>query len=151
MTSALFYDRLQFAFTATFHYLFPQLTMGLAALLLYLKSRAYWSRDTHYDEAAHFWTKIFALSFAFGVVTGIPLEFQFGMNWARFSTFAGGVIGQTLAMEGHVSGPAAVRQETIGSVGRLDRDGDVVPRVVALGVLHSGDECVDATSGGLCR
>jgi cytochrome d ubiquinol oxidase subunit I len=100
MTSALFYDRLQFAFTATFHYLFPQLTMGLAALLLYLKSRAYWSRDAHYDEAAHFWTKIFALSFAFGVVTGIPLEFQFGMNWARFSTFAGGVIGQTLAMEG---------------------------------------------------
>lgn len=100
MTSALFYDRLQFAVTATFHYLFPQLTIGLAALILYLKSRAYWSHDVHYDEAAHFWTKIFALSFAFGVVTGIPLEFQFGMNWSRFSNFAGGVIGQTLAMEG---------------------------------------------------
>lgn len=100
MTSALFYDRLQFAVTVVFHYLFPQLTMGLAALLVYLKSRAYWTRSAHYDEAAHFWTKIFALSFAFGVVTGIPLEFQFGMNWAKFSTFAGGVIGQTLAMEG---------------------------------------------------
>ena len=49
---------------------------------------------------AKFWTKIFALSFAFGVVTGIPLEFQFGTNWAKFSNFAGGVIGQTLAMEG---------------------------------------------------
>ncbi len=100
MTSALFYDRLQFAVTATFHYLFPQLTMGLALLLFYLKSRALWSGDSHYQDAARFWTKIFALSFAFGVVTGIPLEFQFGTNWAKFSTYAGGVIGQTLAMEG---------------------------------------------------
>ena len=100
MASALLYDRLQFAFTATFHYLFPQLTMGLALLLLYLRSRALWSGDEHYHQVARFWTKIFALSFAFGVVTGIPLEFQFGTNWARFSNYAGGVIGQTLAMEG---------------------------------------------------
>ncbi len=100
MTSALFYDRLQFAVTVIFHYLFPQLTMGLALLIFYLKSRAYWTHDAHYDQAGHFWTKIFALSFAFGVATGIPMEFQFGMNWAKFSTFAGGVIGQTLAMEG---------------------------------------------------
>src|SRR5512134_71386 len=100
MASALLYDRLQFAFTATFHYLFPQLTMGLALLLLYLRSRALATGDAHDRQVARFWTKIFALSFAFGVVTGIPLEFQFGTNWARFSTFAGGVIGQTLAMEG---------------------------------------------------
>ncbi|MBU6482038.1 MAG: cytochrome ubiquinol oxidase subunit I [Nitrospirae bacterium] len=100
MASALLYDRLQFAFTATFHYLFPQLTMGLALLLLYLRSRALWSGDEQYHQAARFWTKIFALSFGFGVVTGIPLEFQFGTNWAKFSNFAGGVIGQTLAMEG---------------------------------------------------
>jgi cytochrome d ubiquinol oxidase subunit I len=53
-----------------------------------------------YHHAAHFWAKIFALNFAVGVVTGIPLEFQFGTNWASFSNFAGGVIGQTLAMEG---------------------------------------------------
>ena len=100
MASALLYDRLQFAFTVTFHYLFPQLTMGLALLLLYLRSRALASGDNHYHEVARFWTKIFGLSFAFGVVTGIPLEFQFGTNWAKFSNFAGGVIGQTLAMEG---------------------------------------------------
>src|SRR3989449_276427 len=100
MESALLYDRLQFAVTATFHYLFPQLTMGLALLLLYLRTRALVTGDDHYQEVAKFWTKIFALSFAFGVVTGIPLEFQFGTNWAKFSTFAGGVIGQTLAMEG---------------------------------------------------
>jgi len=100
MGTALLYDRLQFATTATFHYLFPQLTMGLALLLLYLRSRALRTGDEHYRHVTRFWTKIFALSFAFGVVTGIPLEFQFGTNWAKFSTFAGGVIGQTLAMEG---------------------------------------------------
>ena len=100
MQSALFYDRLQFAVTATFHYLFPQLTMGLALLLFYLRSRALRTGDEHYHRVAQFWTTIFALSFAFGVVTGIPLEFQFGTNWAKFSNFAGGVIGQTLAMEG---------------------------------------------------
>lgn len=100
MASALLYDRLQFAVTVTFHYLFPQLTMGLALLLFYLRSRALWTGDRFYHEAARFWTKIFALGFAFGVVTGIPLEFQFGTNWAKFSNFAGGVIGQTLAMEG---------------------------------------------------
>jgi cytochrome d ubiquinol oxidase subunit I len=103
MASALLYDRLQFAVTATFHYLFPQLTMGLALLLLYFRTRALQTGDEHYHEVARFWTKIFALSFAFGVVTGIPLEFQFGTNWAKFSTFAGGVIGQTLAMEALVA------------------------------------------------
>jgi cytochrome d ubiquinol oxidase subunit I len=100
MESALLYDRLQFAVTATFHYLFPQLTMGLALLLLYFRTRALVTDDGHYQEVAKFWTRIFALSFAFGVVTGIPLEFQFGTNWAKFSNLAGGVIGQTLAMEG---------------------------------------------------
>ncbi len=100
MASALLYDRLQFAFTATFHYLFPQLTMGLALLLLYLRSQALATGNGHYHQVALFWTKIFGLSFSFGVVTGIPLEFQFGTNWAKFSNFAGGVIGQTLAMEG---------------------------------------------------
>ena len=100
METALMYDRLQFAFTISFHYLFPQLTMGLGLLIVYLKTRALRSGDEHYNDAARFWIKIFALSFAFGVVTGIPMEFQFGTNWARFSTVAGGVIGHILAMEG---------------------------------------------------
>ncbi|HEU4686407.1 MAG TPA: cytochrome ubiquinol oxidase subunit I [Nitrospira sp.] len=100
MESALLYDRLQFAATASFHYLFPQLTMGLALLLLYFRSRSLLEDDDHYHQVARFWTKIFALSFSFGVVTGIPLEFQFGTNWAKFSNIAGGVIGQMLAMEG---------------------------------------------------
>ncbi len=100
MEAALLYDRLQFALTASFHYLFPQLTMGLALLIVYFKTRGLCTGDEHFNDVARFWVKIFTVSFAFGVVTGIPLEFQFGTNWAEFSTFAGGVIGQTLAMEG---------------------------------------------------
>src|SRR5512135_1145281 len=91
--------RMQFGFTAAFHYLFPQLTMGLALLLLVLKTMGL-RGDEEANRAARFWLKLFGLSFALGVVTGIPMEFQFGTNWARFSRAAGGVIGQTLAMEG---------------------------------------------------
>ena len=97
---ALTIHRLQFAFTITFHYLFPQLTMGLALLIVVLKTLALRTGNPHYNQAARFWAKIFAVNFAMGVVTGIPMEFQFGTNWARFSKAAGGVIGQTLAMEG---------------------------------------------------
>jgi cytochrome d ubiquinol oxidase subunit I len=97
---ALTIHRLHFAFTVTFHYIFPQLTMGLALLILILKTWALRTGDEHYNCAVRFWAKIFGLNFALGVVTGIPMEFQFGTNWAEFSRSAGGVIGQTLAMEG---------------------------------------------------
>jgi cytochrome d ubiquinol oxidase subunit I len=94
------WSRLQFGFTIVYHYLFPQLTMGLVWFLVYWKWRALRTGDEKYDQAARFWAKIFGLNFAVGVVTGIPMEFQFGTNWADFSRYAGGVIGQTLAMEG---------------------------------------------------
>jgi cytochrome bd ubiquinol oxidase subunit I len=97
---ALIVHRLQFAFTITYHYLFPQLTMGLALVLFLMKTRALRTGDPFYDRAARFWAKIFGINFAMGVVTGIPMEFQFGTNWADFSQAAGAVIGQTLAMEG---------------------------------------------------
>ncbi len=100
MTDAVVADRIQFAFTLMFHYLFPILTMGLAPLIVVLKTLYLLRRDEKYAAAARFWTRIFALNFAVGVITGIPMEFQFGTNWARFSAFAGGVIGQTLALEG---------------------------------------------------
>ena len=100
MLDALIVHRLHFAFTVTFHYLFPQLTMGLALLIVILKTMALRTGEEHYNRAARFWMKIFAINFAMGVVTGIPMEFQFGTNWAQFSRAAGGVIGQTLAMEG---------------------------------------------------
>ena len=92
--------RIQFAFTITYHYLFPMLTMGLAPLIVIFKTLAIWKKDERWNEVARFWGKIFAITFLFGVVTGIPMEFQFGTNWSNFSKFAGGVIGQTLAMEG---------------------------------------------------
>src|SRR5467141_3440863 len=95
-----FWHRLQFGFTITYHYLFPQLTMGLSWFLFYWKWRALRTGDEKYNQAVRFWAKIFGLNFAVGVVTGIPMEFQFGTNWADFSKYAGGVIGQTLAMEG---------------------------------------------------
>src|SRR5262245_12383015 len=95
-----FWSRLQFGFTLTYHYLFPQLTMGLAWFLVYWKWRALRTNNGKYNQAAQFWARIFGLNFALGVVTGIPIEFQFGTNWGGFSKYAGGVVGQTLAMEG---------------------------------------------------
>jgi cytochrome bd ubiquinol oxidase subunit I len=100
MDSALVIHRLHFAFTITYHYLFPQLTMGLAPLIVILKAIAYWRGDERYNKAARFWARIFAVNFLFGVITGIPMEFQFGTNWARFARYSGGVIATSLAMEG---------------------------------------------------
>jgi cytochrome d ubiquinol oxidase subunit I len=100
LDSALAVHRMHFAFTVTYHYLFPQLTMGLAPLIVVLKVLALRRNDAGYADAARLLARIFAINFAFGVVTGVPMEFQFGTNWARFSRYAGGVIGQTLAMEG---------------------------------------------------
>jgi len=99
LSDPAFWSRFQFGFTLTYHYLFPQLTMGLAWFLVYWKWRALRTGNEEYNKAARFWAKIFGLNFAVGVVTGIPMEFQFGTNWAGFSRYAGGVIGQTLAME----------------------------------------------------
>ena len=100
MHDALFWHRLQFAFTVVYHYLFPTLTMGLALLIVVMKAMALRSGDAHWSAAAHFWIRIFGINFAVGVVTGIPMEFQFGTNWAGLSRYAGSVIGHTLGMEG---------------------------------------------------
>jgi cytochrome d ubiquinol oxidase subunit I len=74
--------------------------MGLALLIVLLKATGLRTGDHRWDDGARFWIKIFGINFAVGVVTGIPMEFQFGTNWAAFSKYAGGVVGQTLAMEG---------------------------------------------------
>ena len=100
MDDAAFWHRLQFAFTIVFHYLFPQLTMGLAVFLVAWKVRAFRTNDLASHAAFRFWSRIFGVNFAFGVVTGLPMEFQFGTNWSRFSSYAGDIVGQTLAMEG---------------------------------------------------
>jgi len=100
MSDPIFWHRLQFGFTASYHYLFPQLTMGLALFIVMLKMLARRAGNERYQDAARFWIRIFGINFVVGVVTGIPMEFQFGTNWAQFSQRTGGVIGQTLAMEG---------------------------------------------------
>src|SRR5947199_6320750 len=101
MSDHVLVDRLQFTLTVTFHYLFPILTMGLALFVAWLKTVSYLGRPDHrfrllkkpdseravYEAAARFWAKIFAVNFAAGVVTGIPLELQFGTNWASFSNY----------------------------------------------------------------
>ena len=99
MSDALFWHRLQFAFTIVYHYLFPQLMMGLALLIVIMKSLALLRRDPGWNDAARFWIRIFGINFAIGVVTGLPMEFQFGTNWAEFSRIAGKVVGHTLALE----------------------------------------------------
>lgn len=83
-----------------FHYLFPIATMGIAPFVAWYAFRALRSGDEHSSQAAAFWTKIFAVTFAIGVVTGIPMEFQFGTNWAAFSAKTGPVVGQPLMIEG---------------------------------------------------
>jgi cytochrome d ubiquinol oxidase subunit I len=100
MEDTLFWSRIQFGFTLVYHYLFPQLTMGLAWFIVYFKWRHLRTGDELYGNAARFWARIFGINFAIGVVTGIPMEFQFGTNWAAFSKYSGNIIGQTLAMEG---------------------------------------------------
>ena len=66
-------DRIQFAFTLTYHYLFPQLTMGLAPLIVIFKLLAIWKNDQRWNDTARFWGKILGITFLFGVVTGIPM------------------------------------------------------------------------------
>jgi cytochrome d ubiquinol oxidase subunit I len=100
MSDATVADRLQFTLTVMFHYLFPITTMGLAPLIVLLSTLYLVRREQRHARAARFWARIFGINFAAGVVTGVPMEFQFGTNWASFSAFSGGVIGQTLAMEG---------------------------------------------------
>src|SRR5215472_782482 len=157
MESALLVHRLHFAFTITFHYLFPQLTMGLAPLIVVLKTLALRRNDETYNRAARFWGRIFGINFVIGVVTGIPMEFQFGTNWSHFSRFAGGVIGQTLAMEGMFAfflesaflGLFLYGEKHLGPRGHWWSAVAVFLGLMALGILYRRDRCMDAASGGL--
>jgi cytochrome d ubiquinol oxidase subunit I len=93
-------SRWQFALTIMFHYLFPPLTIGMGVVMVYLEGMFLRTRESIYEEAARFWTKIFAVNFAIGVATGIVMEFEFGTNWAMYSRFVGDVFGSALAAEG---------------------------------------------------
>lgn len=91
--------RLQFAFTISFHIIFPAFTIGLSAFIATLLVLWRWTQNDHYQRLARFWTKIFAVSFAMGVVSGIPMSYQFGSNWSRFSEVTGNVIGPLIGYE----------------------------------------------------
>jgi len=96
----LWLSRLQFAFTITFHYLFPPLSIGLGVLLVVVEGLWLKTKNPLYHQMARFWTKVFALTFAVGVATGIVMEFEFGTNWATYSRYVGDVFGSALAAEG---------------------------------------------------
>jgi len=96
----LLLSRLQFALTTAFHYLYPPLSIGLGLLLVLNEGMWLWTKKPLYHQMARFWTKVFALTFAFGVATGIVLEFEFGTNWATYSRYVGDVFGSPLAAEG---------------------------------------------------
>jgi cytochrome d ubiquinol oxidase subunit I len=92
--------RIQFAFTAAFHYLFPPFTIGLGVILVIIEAFYLKTRDPLYRQMGKFWTRIFGLIFAMGVASGIVLEFEFGTNWATYSRYVGDVFGSALAAEG---------------------------------------------------
>ena len=91
--------RIQFAFTISFHIIFPSFTIGLAAYIATLLTMWVRSGQERYQLLARFWTKIFAVSFGMGVVSGIVLSYQFGTNWSRFSVVTGNVIGPAIGYE----------------------------------------------------
>ncbi len=93
-------SRIQFAFTISFHYIYPPLSIGLGLLMVIMEGLYLKTGNKEYETLARFWTKIFALTFGIGVATGIVMEFEFGTNWATYSRFVGDVFGSALAAEG---------------------------------------------------
>tara|TARA_Y100000782_G_C10187692_1_gene267782 strand:- start:126 stop:1511 length:1386 start_codon:yes stop_codon:yes gene_type:complete len=92
--------RIQFAFTAAFHYIYPPLSIGLGLIMVIFESIYIKTKDKEFEHLARFWTRIFALTFGIGVATGIVMEFEFGTNWATYSKYVGDVFGSALAAEG---------------------------------------------------
>ena len=93
-------SRIQFGATVAFHYIYPPLSIGLGIMLVLMEGLWLKTGNTLYHQMARFWTKVFALTFAIGVATGIVMEFEFGTNWATYSRFVGDVFGSALAAEG---------------------------------------------------
>jgi cytochrome bd ubiquinol oxidase subunit I len=97
--TALLLARMQFAANITFHILFPTITIALGWMLLFFRLRFKSTRDAKWEEAYYFWTKVFALTFALGVVSGITMSFQFGTNWPGFMERVGNIAGPLLGYE----------------------------------------------------
>ncbi len=95
----IFLSRLHFAFTAIFHIIWPVLTIGLSIFLVVMEACWFITRELRYYHHARFWMRLFLLNFAVGVVSGIPMEFQFGTNWSAFSRVGGDIFGHLLGFE----------------------------------------------------
>src|SRR5271165_732580 len=93
-------SRIQFGATVAFHYIYPPLSIGLGVMLVIMEAAWLKTKNTLYHQMARFWTRVFALTFAIGVATGIVMEFEFGTNWAAYSRYVGDVFGSALAAEG---------------------------------------------------
>jgi cytochrome d ubiquinol oxidase subunit I len=96
----LLLSRIQFAFTIAFHYLYPPLSIGLGVILVIMEAMYLRTRQKIYEDMTRFWIKVFALTFAMGVATGIVMEFEFGTNWSSYSRYVGDIFGSALAAEG---------------------------------------------------
>ncbi|WP_224981437.1 cytochrome ubiquinol oxidase subunit I [Geomonas agri] len=96
-------SRLQFAITCMFHFIFVPLTLGLSVLVAMMETRYVLTGNEMYKRMTKFWGKLFLINFALGVVTGITMEFQFGMNWAEYSRYVGDIFGAPLAIEATVA------------------------------------------------
>jgi cytochrome d ubiquinol oxidase subunit I len=93
-------SRIQFAFTISFHYIYPPLSIGIGLIMVMMEGAYLRTHNKMYEQLARFWTKIFAITFGLGVATGIVMEFEFGTNWAVYSRFVGDIFGSALAAEG---------------------------------------------------
>jgi cytochrome d ubiquinol oxidase subunit I len=93
-------SRIQFGLTISFHYIFPPLSIGLGIILVLMEALYLKTRNPLFQQMTRFWVRIFGLTFALGVATGVVMEFQFGTNWATYSRFVGDVFGSALAAEG---------------------------------------------------
>jgi len=100
MDDPVFLSRIQFALTSGFHYIYPPLSIGLGSMLVIFEGIYLKTKNPLYKQIVHFWVKVFALTFALGVATGIVQLFGFGTNWARYSRFVGDVFGSALGAEG---------------------------------------------------
>ena len=123
-----FLSRLQFALTASFHFIFPPISMGLGILLVWMAWKHVRTGDPVWRQSSVFWVKVYGLVFALGIATGLVQEFAFGMNWSQYSRFVGNVFGSLLAAEEvrHQRLHAGARQERrVIPLGRNERAGRV--------------------------
>ena len=150
-------SRIQFALTASFHFIFPPLSMGLGLMLVVVGSAYLRTKDPKWRQLAFFWTKVYGLIFALGVATGVVQEFEFGMNWADYSRFVGNVFGSLLAARrrvrllprGRVPRADALRRQPARAAAVVLRDAHGRVRGPLQRPLDHHGQLLDADAAGL--